>query len=116
MPLSKLFWELSHTVTGTLAILDAVSAMPNPIWPPPMTPSFLICAACASAKERLVVLKERHCMHVQRGESARKLRLASIVKAKCSCIMYIVWKMSRCLFEMQNRMLTSQSLPRCSSA
>lgn len=78
-PLSNDFWLLSSTVTGTPAALAATSAIPNPyhayqtsiflapshaipltICPAPMTPNFLISAACASANLWLLELNWRH--------------------------------------------------------
>lgn len=42
---------MSTSVTGTEALRAATRAMPRPIWPAPMTPSFFISAAMAGDVE-----------------------------------------------------------------
>ena len=58
-PLSRFCGEVSMTVTGTLAVREAVNAIPRPIWPAPTTPSLLISAGWVSASVRLVELRWR---------------------------------------------------------
>ena len=62
MPLSSEGWALSTRVTGTEALRAATRAIPRPIWPAPMTPSFLISRAMLGEEENWRFRAERRAV------------------------------------------------------